>query len=66
MRRIARAVRTQLQLSLEIVRVYPHPVEQVRRQAIEALADLLMEALGTETSGPTHKKEVGDELEDYS
>jgi hypothetical protein len=25
-----------------------------------------MEALGTEASGPTHEKEVGDELEDYS
>jgi hypothetical protein len=66
MTRIARVVRTQLQLSLEIVRVYPHPAEQVRRQAIEALADLLMEALGTEASGPTHEKELGDELEDYS
>jgi hypothetical protein len=57
MTRIARVVQTQLQLSLEIVRVYPHPAEQVRRQAIEALADLLMEALGTEASGPTHEKE---------
>jgi hypothetical protein len=66
MTRIARVVRAQLQLQLEIVRVYPHPVQQVRRQAIEALADLLLEAFGSEASGPRREEEIGDEPEDYS
>ena len=66
MTRLARVVRKQLQLPLETVRVCPHPVEQARRELIEALADLLLEALGTETTETSHEGEVGDEREDHA
>ena len=40
--------RVQLQLPLELVSVQPHPLEHVRSEAIEVLADLLLEAMGPE------------------
>jgi hypothetical protein len=61
MTRLARVVRRQLQLPLEKTRMYPHPVEQMRHELIEALADLLQEALGEEA----HEQEVGGESEDH-
>jgi hypothetical protein len=58
---LVRITPAQLQLPLETARVFPHPLEQTRRDAVEALADLLLEALGTEAA-----KEVGDEPEDHA
>jgi hypothetical protein len=58
--------RTQLQLPLETARVFPHPLGQTRRDAVEALADLLLEALGTEAVEPNGAEEVKDEPEDHA
>jgi hypothetical protein len=58
--------RMQLQLSLEPVSVQPHPLEHVRSEAIEALADLLLEAMGQEENGNTEIKEVSNELKDHA
>ena len=66
MTQLAKAVRRQLQLPLETVSVSPHSVGQVRSELIEALADLLREALGTETSQTSEKSEVNDEYEDHA
>lgn len=63
--RLAKAVRKQLQLPLETMSVSPHPVEQVREELIEALADLLVEALGPETAETSREGEVDDELENH-
>lgn len=60
---LVRIARAQLQLPLETARVFPHPLEQTRRDAVEALADLLLEALGTEANGA---EEVKDEPEDHA
>jgi hypothetical protein len=46
--------------------IFPHPVEHVRGELIEVLADLLREALGTETSELSDQMEVGDEPEDHA
>jgi hypothetical protein len=66
MTQLARVVRRQLKLPLETVRVCPHPVEQARRELIEALADLLLEALGTETTESSQEEEMGDELKGHA
>jgi len=58
--------RVQLQLPLELVSVQPHPLEHVRSEAIEALADLLLEAMGQEENGSAEIKEVSNELKDHA
>jgi hypothetical protein len=66
MTRLVRIARGQLQLPLETVRVFPHPLEQTRREAVEALADLLLEALGTDAVEPNREEEVSDERKDHA
>lgn len=66
MTRPAIVVRRQLQLPLENRVIYPHPIEHVRRELIEALADLLLEAVGAEGSELLDPMEVGDEPEDHA
>ena len=58
--------RVQLQLPLEPVSVQPHPLEHVRSEAIEVLADLLLEAMGQEENGSAEIKEVSNELKDHA
>ena len=58
--------RMQLQLSLEPVSVQPHPLEHVRSEAIVALADILLEAMGQEENGSAEIKEVSNELKDHA
>lgn len=58
--------RTQLQLPMEPVRVLPHPMEQVRSEVIEVLADLLLEAMGPEEGGSVKGEEVSDERENHA
>ncbi len=58
--------RTQLQLLLEPVRILPPPVEDVRGEVIEVLADLLLEAMGPEAAGRGAGEEVSDEREDHA
>ena len=58
--------RMQLQLSLEPVSVQPHPLEHVRNEAIEALADLLLEAMGPEENENVEIEEVSNELKDHA
>lgn len=66
MTRLVRIARAQLQLPLETVRVFPHPLQQTRREAVEALADLLLEALGTGAVEPNGEEEVCDEPKDHA
>ena len=67
MSQLMKRSRTQLQLSLEPVRVLPHPVEHVRSEVIEVLADLLLEAMGLQEScSVQEQKEVSDEREDHA
>jgi hypothetical protein len=66
MTRMAIVVLRQLQLPLNNRVICPHPAEHVRRELIEALADLLREALGTEPSELSDQMEVGDEPEDHA
>jgi hypothetical protein len=54
--------RTQLQLQLEEVRALPHPLEHFRSEAIELLADLLLEAMGPEENQSIEREEVSDEF----
>lgn len=61
---LVKTARAQLQLPLETARIFTHPLEQTRRDAVEALADLLLEALGTEATEPNGVMEVKDEHED--
>jgi hypothetical protein len=61
-----KVVRRQLQLPLENMRVHPHPIEQMRREVIDALADLLREALGAEAADQSREQGVGNEPEDYA
>ena len=58
--------RVQLQLPLEPVSVQPHPLEHVRSEAIEALADLLLEAMGPEENENVEIEEVSNELKDHA
>jgi phenylpyruvate tautomerase PptA (4-oxalocrotonate tautomerase family) len=66
MTQLVKVVRRQLQLPLENVMVHPHPVQQARRDLIEALADLLLEALGAESTETTQEMEVDDERESHA
>jgi hypothetical protein len=58
--------RRQLQLQLESTRVPPHPIEHVRSEVIEVLADLLLEAMGLEENVSSGEKEASDEREDHA
>lgn len=66
MTRLVRVLRPPLQLSLEVVRVFPHPLEHARQETIEVLAELLLEALGTEVNEQGQEEEACDELEDHA
>jgi hypothetical protein len=56
----------QLQLPLELISVLPHPLEHVRSEAIEVLADLLLEAMGPEENGSVEIEEVSDERRNHA
>lgn len=58
--------RAQLRLPMEPVRVLPHPIEQVRSEVIEVLADLLLEAMGPEEDERVGGKEGSDERENHA
>ena len=58
--------RVQLQLPLEPVSAQPHPLEHVRSEAIEVLADLLLEAMGPEENENVEIEEVSNELKDHA
>jgi hypothetical protein len=66
MTQLIRIVRAQLQLPWEPATVFPTPSEQVRREAVEALADLLREALSAEETEPPHQQEAANECEDHA
>jgi hypothetical protein len=66
MSQLVKSRRTQLQLPLELASVQPHPLEHVRREVIEVLADLLLEAMGPEEDGSVEREEVSDEHEDHA
>ena len=66
MTRLIKIARAQLQLPLEPVTVFPHSLEQLRREAVEALADLLREALGAEGSELQPQEEAANECEDHA
>jgi hypothetical protein len=63
---LVKIARSQLQLPLETARVFPHPLEQTHRDAVEALADLLLEALGTKSIELNETEEVKDERKDHA
>lgn len=44
----------------------PYQLEHVRNEAIEVLADLLLEAMGAEENGSVELEEVSDEREDHA
>ena len=66
MSQLMKRSRVQLQLPLEPVSVQPHPLEHVRSEAIEALADLLLEAMGQEENENVEIEEVSNELKDHA
>lgn len=66
MSQLTKRGRVQLQLPLELVSVQPHPLEHVRSEAIEVLADLLLEAMGPEENESVEIEEVSDELKDHA
>ena len=66
MSQLVKRGRTQLQLPLEPVGVQPHPLEHVRSEAIEVLADLLLEAMGPEENENVEIEEVSNELKDHA
>lgn len=66
MSQLMKRARAQLQLPLEQRTVLPHPIEQVRNEVIDVLADLLLEAMGPEESGPVQLEEASDERENHS
>lgn len=66
MSQLTKRGRTQLQLLLDPVRVLPLPVEEVRSEVIEVLADLFLEAMGPEEADQGAGEEVGDEREDHA
>jgi hypothetical protein len=61
-----RVVQAQLRLPWEPATVFPTPPEQVRRQAVQALADLLREALSAEQAEPPHQLEAANERQDHA
>jgi hypothetical protein len=56
----------QMQLLLEPVRTLQHPIEEVRGEVIEVLADLLLEAMGSEEGEQGAGEEVSHERENHS
>ncbi len=66
MSQLVKRGRVQLQLPLEPASVQPHPLEHVRSEVIEVLADLLLEAMGPEEDGSAEREEVSDEHEDHA
>lgn len=66
MSQLMKRVQAQLQLPLERTGVLPHPIEQIRREMINALADLLLEAMGQEEHRNIELEEASDEREDYA
>jgi hypothetical protein len=66
MSQLMKRVQAQLQLPLERTSVLPHPIEQVRSEMINVLADLLLEAMGPEENGSVEPEEASDEREDYA
>ena len=66
MSQLMKRSRVQLQLPLEPVSVQPHPLEHVRSEAIEVLADLLLEAMGPEENENVEIEEVSNELKDHA
>ena len=59
-------VRAQLQLPLTPVSLALHPIAHIRCEVIEALADLLLEAMGPEENGNAELEEVSDEYENHA
>ena len=51
----------QLALPLESALLQPNMFEQIRSEAVAALADLLLEAIGEECQGPANDPGVSDE-----
>lgn len=66
MSQLVKRGRTQLQLPLEPASIQPHPLEHVRSEVIEVLADLLLEAMGLEENGSVEVEEVSDERKDHA
>lgn len=66
MSQLMKRAQAQLQLPLERSSVLPHPIERVRSEMINALADLLLEAMGPEENGSVGSREASDEREDYA
>jgi len=58
--------RAQLQLPLAPVSVAPQPIAHIRSEVIEALADLLLEAMGPEENGKDASEEASDEHENLA
>jgi hypothetical protein len=52
----------QLALPLESALLQPDMLQQIRNEAVAALADLLLEAMGEECQGPADEQVVSDEL----
>jgi hypothetical protein len=65
MKQLIRASRRQLPLPLER-ESQPLPADSAREELVNALADLLLEALGEETERPTDELGGGNEPEDYA
>jgi hypothetical protein len=51
----------QLALPLESALLQPNMFEQIRNEAVAALADLLLEAIGEEFQSPANEQGVSDE-----
>jgi hypothetical protein len=66
MSQLMKRVRAQLQLPLVQTSVLPHPIEQVRSEVVDVLADLLLEAMGPEENGTVELEEASDERENYA
>ena len=66
MSQLIKTGRTQLQLPLMPVSLAPHPIAHIRSEVIEALTDLLLEAMGPEENGNAKSEEVSDEHENHA
>ena len=66
MSEMMRTGQAQLQLPLTPVSVLPHPIEQIRSEVIEVLADLLLEAMGQEENRIVEPKGVSSERENHA
>jgi hypothetical protein len=65
MKQPIRVSKRQLTLALER-EAKPLPAENTQEELVNALADLLLEALREETDQPTNEQRGGDESEDYA